>query len=116
MRKRGRTRLKFQPPEAGNDGFGPNPAAGAWGDGVDIGVSLTPRRGTEAETNGVVTGEQIYECEVRAAYILGAFAINTTWRATEVITGRTFNIVAVALPNDDAPRWARITLTEGQVP
>lgn len=113
MRKRGRTRLTFQKPQPGNDGFGDFPTAGGWGDDVDIGVLLKPSRGNESEINGAVQGRQTYECEVRAHYVFASPGINTTWRAVDKATGRTFNVAAVAQKDDDF-RWVRLFITAGE--
>lgn len=113
MRNRGRTKLRFQKPEIGDDGFGPNPAAGGWSEGIDIGVLLTPSRGREAEFNGAVEGRQSYDCEIRAHYALSNPKIDSTWRAVEVLTGRVFNVSAIAQKDSDF-RWVRVTLTAGE--
>lgn len=112
MRQRGRTRLTFQKPIPGNDGFGLNTAAGGWGDDIDIGVSLTPARGVESEVNGAVTSVQVYSCEIRSHYVLSGPRINTKWRAVDAQTGRTFNVSAVAQKDDDY-RWMKVTLSDG---
>lgn len=113
MRNRGRTRITFQKPIDGDDGFGPNPAAGGWGEDIDIGVLLTPSRGREEEINGAVQGRQSYDCEIRAHYAFSEPKIDTTWRAVHAETGRTFNVYAIAQKDSDF-RWVKVTLTAGE--
>lgn len=115
MRNRGRTRLSFQQPAEANDGFGVIPGAG-WGEGTSIGVSLKPTRGTETERNGTVSGLQLYECEIRYHYAYGHSAnIDTTWRATDAVNGRVFNVLSVAQKDDDF-RWVKVVLALGENP
>lgn len=115
MRNRGRTRLRFQKPIPGNDGFGPNPAAGGWGEDLEVGVNLRPLRGTQALDAAVVSSTQIYECEVRSHYCQLPDGISTTWRAVDVVTGSEFNVIAVAQRDDDY-RWTRVTIVRGEIP
>lgn len=112
MRKRGRTKLRFQPPVPGDDGFGENPAAGGWGEGLEIGVILTPARGVETERNGTVSSEQAYTAEVRTLYIDSGPRIDATWRAVDETRNLVFNVSAVALVDADF-RWSRLTLVLG---
>jgi head-tail adaptor len=113
VRNRGRTKLKFQKPQLGDDGFGSNTAAGGWGDDINIGVLLMPSRGNEAEFNGAVEGRQTYDCEIRAHYAFSNPKIDTTWRAVHEETGRVFNISAVAQKDSDL-RWVKLTITVGE--
>lgn len=114
MRNRGRTKLTFQRKIDGDDGFGTViKGAGGWGEDFDIGVSLTPLTGREAEINGAVQGVQVYACEVRTHYVLSTVKIDVTWRAVDQSTGRVFNINTVA-PSDSDFRFTRITLTTGE--
>lgn len=115
MRNRGRTRLRFQPKTAGNDGFGPNPSAGGYGEGVAIGVLLKPASGKEQLENGVVASEQAYTIEVRSSYFEGEGAIDATWRVRDEAKGVTYNIVAIAA-NDLDYRWTRVTIESASVP
>lgn len=112
MRNRGRTKLRFQPPVAGSDGFRPNAAAGGWGEGVNIGVLLKPAKGVKDEENGAVTTRQPYECEIRAHYALREPKIDTTWRVMDEEAGRTFNITGIEKDDSDF-RWVTVRLVEG---
>lgn len=115
MRNRGRTKLRFQPRTEGSDGFGPNPSAGGWGEGIEIGVLLKPSRGVEAESNGARIAEQSYTVEIRTLYVDSGPKINATWRAVDETRGLTYNISAVALVDADF-RWTRVTLVLGDPP
>lgn len=113
MRKRGRTRLTFQKPLPGNDGFGSFPTAGGWGEDIDIGVNLRPLRGNEAEQNGAVQGRQSYECEIRIHYIENSPGIDKTWRAVDAARNVTFNISSISRSDEDF-RFYKVVITDGE--
>lgn len=114
MRKRGRTKLLFQHPIAGDDGFGPNPSAGGWSEGIAIGVNLIPANGSERERNGAVVSEQVYRVEVRSLYFSNPdTAINATWRVVDELGKRVFNIIGIAQKDNDL-RWTNVVIALGQ--
>lgn len=103
-------RITFQNRGEVDDGYG-NPVTGAWADQFMEPARLAPRTGSESVIAARLTGVQPFTLTVRSSS--RTRDVTPAWRAVNTRTGKTYNIKAIANP-DERNAYLDMLVVEGE--